>query len=190
MSWKCPHCSETISELRYKVAVTSTEYGNAGLSENHHSGRDMNRNLMIDDYDYSEQSDNSDWDGDPDFECRECDYEVELQDLIWTDEDEDEENDDELDDEITTRQSKQTIMEETTHGIISPEFTIIEDQNSKNNPRTTIICKTCYHMFPIYKKESGYEESTDFNDCPRCGEINSSGECQELIKDGFFNKKP
>jgi len=168
MPWKCPKCEAEIDQLSYSVATNGTEYGTAQLDDENKEGRDR-----ICDHDFDESGD-SDWDGNPEYTCRECDTEINIDDLIWFDSEE----------EIEKEEKEKKEDEEVLHSIIKPEKEIISKDNIKDASQSSIICKNCRHMFVA---SESYQE--EFYDCPKCGITNSTEEFKKLLKEGYYSQK-
>ena len=178
MPWICPKCSAAIEELRYCVPITDIEYGTAFLP----ADGDIDDDCEVSDHEFSDTA-GSNWDGDCDYECPECDRTVILSEVVWKAEAEDEE---EKKDPITKKKVEN--MEETNHAIIRPLDDIIETDMPKITD-SSICCKTCRHIMIIAgSDDSCYGEY--FCECPQCNEVNSLIEYQSLVKSGFYNKNP
>lgn len=180
--WKCPHCEEEIDSLSYSVATTSYEYGSASLAgckrEDYIS--DPNHTWMhwemITDHSSDDYGDTN-WDGDCEYRCPECDNEIsDIDSLIWIG----------ISEQIELKKEKEP--EETLHKIIPPKNYIVKDEISKDATESSIICKHCFHIF-VHDIERRYREKDekDFCECPKCGEQNSPQEFKELLAKGFFS---
>lgn len=175
MSWYCKHCNKKINDLKYNVNVSSTEYGDANLSEEKVEPDDM-----IDDYNYSDSGD-TEWDGSPTYRCPECDKEITIEKLIWKD------NEEEIKEKAEKRKKEQEEEpEEFLHNIITPKNNIM----SKEIPKRikTIICKKCFHPY-IYDTNRFSRNNDETYDCPKCGTSNTPEENTELINTDYFNNK-
>lgn len=172
MSWKCPDCEAEIETLKYNVATTGVEYGEAGLSSIKQDPEDI-----IDDHDFQDSGD-SNWDGSPDYECPECGIGIDLVDLIWITDESDEEE---------TSSTKEN-DEETEHEIIHPKVSIQSVDWPKNASDTSIICKNCFYMF-VTGSQNNSNDNEIFCQCPKCNETNSSTEFIKLLNEGYYSKK-
>lgn len=164
MSWQCPECKEEISRLNYSVNTSGSEYGSADLNT-----QKVIRN-RITDYD-SQDNDNTEWSDTPDYSCPECSDDVDIDDLIWTDEDEEE-------------KPKIKLEEEETHNIITPQNQIIR-HDRLTSIDDNMICENCKHIFVTDTEYNDNEESVT---CPKCGTENSKEDYKNHIESGFFNQ--
>ena len=171
--WKCPKCENKIDSLDYDVPTTGTEWGTAYLSDKEPENPN-NSDHVISEHDYSDSGD-SNWEGDVTYRCRECDEDVELQDLEWVEEDDEEEED------------KPGEPEETKHEIITPKNNIVVNSNSNQNQTlSSIVCKNCQYLYVAEGGTSNWNNSFESNstsECPKCGESNSTKEFRESLKD-------
>jgi len=186
MAWQCPHCNHTLEKLNYGVDTNQREYGTAYLTdEKPETTEDRNNsNEMIEDWNQDDNGD-SEWSEDPSYSCHECNEELELSDLIWIEEE-----------KITIEKiepEKTTEPEETLHNIIHPEKSLLDErENRKRVFDATIICKKCNHVFinenDQYTDMHGISSNENNScECPKCSEMNSTKEFQELLKKGYFN---
>jgi hypothetical protein len=179
MCWKCPECQAEIVHLNYDVNTTSSEYGRAYLRETE-AIRETGSYRRVSDHDYSDTGD-SDWDGDPTYKCPECDYEVELEGLIWVDE-----NDEENEDEEAKAPKEPT---ELDHAIIHPQNQIIKKEIGTDPISFTLLCKTCRNPLLCEKVFNTYKSTNDgITEC-KCGTLNTQQEFLDLLGEGYFNKE-
>ena len=194
MPWKCPHCETEIERLNYNVEVVENEYGTAELADERptiapNSTPRGIRNAMITDHDYDECSD-SDWNGDPEYTCRECEHEIILTDLIWV-----EQTEESIREPIITTTTipptsdqKQDEMEETTHAIIKPAQPIQRNGSVLADLDCLILCKNCFHVLILNDNyQQVHQNSEYFVDCPECGETTSNKEYIKLAEEGYYN---
>ena len=185
MSWKCPQCKIELEYLKYNVSTQSREYGTADLeSEPTEVQLEQRRRYDIVTDHSSDDYGDTDWDGDPEYECPTCSAGIEISDLEWCEDEEDEELDE---DGEPIKVVKEEEPEETKFKIIIPKNYITENNCSGNSLSGTIICKECLHPF-VTDTERWGGNNEEFYDCPKCGTQNSSVEFKQLLKDGFFNK--
>lgn len=171
MPWICPKCNAEIEELRYSVPITDVEYGTACLPDH----GDVDDECEIIDHEYSDSS-GSNWDGDPEYECQECDHTIDLSEIKWKNNIED--------DEETIKKEKAEILEETTHTIIRPIKNIMNPEPPKTT-NNSICCKNCRHIMVL----NGDIYGEIFCECPICNEVNSTTEYISLVHSGFYNKE-
>ena len=169
--WKCPKCKSTIDRLDYDVPTTNSEYGTAFLSKEKPTDLEDSYQVVTD-YDYNDTGD-SNWDGDVNYRCSECEDNVEWEDLIWVEEEEEE--------------NKPEEPEETKHKIITPQNNIIVNNNSNQNATiSSIVCKNCQYLYVAEGGDSNWSNSFSSNttsECPKCGESNSTKEFRESLQD-------
>ena len=182
--WKCPECKAKLEYLKYNVSTQSCEYGTADLiNDPTETQLEQRRRYDIITDHNSDDYGNTDWDGNPEYECPDCSAEIEISDLEWCEDEEE----DELDEEGEPIRTKvEDELEETKHKIIVPQQRITE-KYTDNTFNNSIICKECKHVFVSNIGERWEEGSVDFCDCPKCGTQNSTEEFKKLLKDGFFN---
>ena len=171
MSWKCPDCDNEIENLCYEVSTSGYEYGTADLSDT----KKIATCDIVTDTNYDDSGD-TEWSGDVEYQCPECNDDIRPSNLIWINEDEDEEEE-EIEQE-----------EEEKHKIISPINRIICDEQPKDTSYNTLICKACSHIINLYT-DSYNNGSDEVVQCPTCGESNTTKEFRELLLTDFFNKK-
>jgi hypothetical protein len=202
MPWKCPECQRIIDHLDYNVSTRDTEYGHASLVEERPEIREESDELrdsqIIEEHEYND-SGGSEWDGDCDYECPECEAEINPTELLWSDE---------IEIPIlpiastTTAQLRQTYyinpnihrtppppeFEEEDHQIVFNETRIQITDNPKSIEESSILCKKCFHLF-VFSCDNNYRSYNDyFCECPKCRTGNSVNEFRQLLKDGYYQK--
>lgn len=70
-TYRCPNCNEEITQLNYSVPIRTyaTEYGNYDLDNGDHHQAELNNN-------------DSEWEEDPQYNCPECDEEVDKDEIL------------------------------------------------------------------------------------------------------------
>lgn len=175
MSWKCPDCDNEIENLCYEVSTSGYEYGTADLSDT----KKIATCDIVTDTNYDDSGD-TEWSGDVEYKCPECDNYIDPEDLIWEDEDDDE--DEEEGEKLPPE------PEETKFKIIPPLYDIIDDDNPKDSSNSTIICKECNYIFCCNggKEDWNSGGESEFSECPKCGTSNTVKEYKELMLKDFF----
>lgn len=173
MKWKCPHCEEEIEELYYSVNTVGTEYGTAYL--NNKPKPTITENERPAYYqeiaDYERDDDNtSEWDGSPEYRCRECDEDIELDELIPI-----------ITKEDTKTEEKLEEPEETLHNIIKPKNLISTNQVSRDASQYSLTCKKCLYLFIHGIEPYSHNETEDLVECPLCGQLNSLKAFKETL---------
>lgn len=178
MSWKCPSCDEIIESLDYEVSTSSYEYGTASLSDEKYE----DSSDIVTDHDYNDSGD-TEWSGDAEYKCPECNDEISPTSLIWINDDDDEEEKEE--------EEKKEIEEETKHEIIKPSNYIICDDEPKDTSNSSVICKECNYVFCVNGGKSDWNEGGEelFHECPQCGTSNTLKEYKQLLLSNFFITK-
>ena len=173
--WKCPECDEEIDNLKYDVDTNSSEYGTASLSDT----KQTHRHDIIEDHESDDYGD-SEWSGDANYRCPECDEDINPGDLIWV-------GDNEEDDEEKPKIKKEPELEETLHKIISPTKNIIKNDLPKTT-EDSIICKNpkCRHVFIINTGTYHGNDDDEIFECPRCATSNTIGEYKQLLNNGYY----
>ena len=165
--WICPECDEEINHLRYNVNTSGWEGGSADLNDT----QSTNPHQIV--VDYKCYDSGEEWHGDPNYECPECDNQINLSDLIWKDKDKDEEP------ELINE------PEELEHEIITPQNYITTHRDLSNKTTdVSMICKQCFYVFAT-ENQNGYN-SEEFHNCPDCGHLNSSTEFKKLLDNDYF----
>lgn len=184
----CPSCEKEITYLKFSVAVESYDYGTADLPNRKlKSGESLN---FIIDYNTDDSGD-SNWNGNPEHECPHCENNIRLSELVWIEPEEKEEI-------IEKEKPKPTPPEpeETLHKIIKPEIILnIETESgfrNQNQDQTKIImiCKHCFYsfMYELKKKDNMFPEEESY-ECPRCSQTTTGKEYYNLLQKGFFKRK-
>jgi hypothetical protein len=173
--WKCPNCNNEVDHLQYSVNTCSNEYGTADLSDKKEIGK---RNIVCD-YNSDDYGD-SDWNGDPEYTCPECDDEIDPEDLIW-------ENDNEENEEEKPKTEPEP--EETLHKIITPLKNIIKTDLPKSI-KGSIICKNkkCLHIFVVEEEKYkclGDNDEVTF-ECPKCSTSMTHEEYENLLDNDYY----
>jgi len=176
--WKCPECRHEIDRVQYNVSTSGSEYGTASLVENNPTNtRDRAEDFEQDDYGDTE------WNDTPEYTCPECDNNINLEDLIWINEDDDEDEDDD-------KPKPEPEPEETLHNIILPENNIVRTDLPRQADES-IICKNkkCKHIFVVEKATRygyGLRDDEETFECPKCATSNTLTEYKELLLKGYF----
>ena len=175
--WKCPECETEVTELYYSVPTNSSESGTASIDMTPRLNRDGIKRAQVIDYEYDSSGD-SEWNGDPEFECRECNNNILLSELIW------------IEGEEEKVPPKSDEPEETLHNIVSPVNRITMRPDFDRTLDSTLMCKNCSHLIVFMSGERGNKDCKDIIcECPKCGETTSEEEFKKLLNIGFFDIK-
>ena len=172
--FKCPHCENEINSLYYNV--TSRESGRCSIFKEHITPNrppsyrnPSNNGLYLNDYD----TENSSWDGDPDYECRECGHSIEINEII-------------VEQETQEPAPEQIKPIEENDAVESITKLIIKiDKKEKINPYDfsnmgLCKCPNCKHTFCT--ETNKITKNEEFVFCPKCGEeINVADNRQNII---------
>ena len=151
--FKCPHCEEEITEVKYECHSSGSEWGRAAINGD--------GNFQDHETDDSETSDTYDYE----YLCPECDHNICEEDLM---NDEDEENDNNEENEgarINGTINANSYMQ-------APEQTIINEDNQKVTNNKTKESEKIRNL--ISRREvniNQINENTIF--CPKCQKQNS-----------------
>lgn len=180
----CPHCNEQITYVNY--TVDAYENGTASLYRQQ-KRRDSYSNpitpeipIIKTETEYFE-SDNSEWTGNPTYECKECGYSLELEDIIV------------LNKPINQKEIlKPTI--EPENAIESETKLVFRSNPNKKEQKDMknmgiITCDECKFTFikdPTAKKDYEIDDS-EIIFCPKCtNEINVRENEKKVLKEAGF----
>ena len=185
MSWRCPHCNDAITELKYNVNTIGYEYGAAELSDRFHT----DESDIITDHN-CQDSEGGDWDNNsPSYECPECSAETDAEALVWDEDDENNEEEEETPPPARIRIpiTPQIHLEEELHAIRGPEIQRDYDSDVLTI-HSNIVCKNCKHPFIIcIIPDNQYRETEEIVECTNCGQANTQSEFMKLLDNGFFD---
>ena len=162
--WKCPECKNEIKELSYDMQISGSEWGTVRLPMS--NPIDYSIKASLEDYERDDQE--TDGDGEITYTCRECDEEINPNNLIWDNEELEEEN---------------LLMEENPKA----ETKRLSERFERTTPTIDklleygTICPKCQYFFPK-EKLSYLEEYDREEECPKCSYCFTGKEKEKFIK--------
>ena len=184
MGWKCRHCNEEITEIRYSVLTSGTEYGNATLSDE----KETDTSDIVIEHNYSDSGDTN-WEDNCEYECMECDHNIDPEeDLIWIGDEDDEENEEENLEENPNAK----IIFSLNH----KQSKCIENNQWKNETmdemiNNSTICPKCKYLFPldIDTNTEKLIKDDELIICPKCNKEFTNKESKKIITKKSLREK-
>ncbi len=148
----CPHCGDEIESLRY--SQLANEYGDFYFPEHDNRPMDMSlANYIVNRGNH--ESEGSDDGGEASYECPSCGDELEIDDVVWENEEAEEEAE-------ITHDNMEIQDEENPESLrISVEQKYV-CRNGSGSKGSIVFCPKCLH-------ETLLEYGEDLEECPNCG---------------------
>lgn len=180
--WKCPECNREITYLNYKVSTEGREYGRGDLRNRPETRSDGSSFHPVQEHE-CEDSENGEWQGEPDYECPECDNEIVISELIW--EEENEEEDEENEETEPIKEIEKIGIEENIVTEIEIKWKEFISKENKEDILMSYgaICPKCKYFFTKENTNNYYTNPKDEETCPNCNETFNLYQSEKEIKD-------